>query len=766
MESDKEKEQAVVVEEEEAGTDGQQEEVQGVTFIEPDSNTKMTAAKKKRVEKARQKVALKVRRQELFRELSKMMLTSEELPNFRSSTMLGVDMDAENKENIVIMPKKAVPKQPKQKKTPVKEEPEKVTQIVVADGKKTFGFGFVNDNVKVVEKEQEVVQPKMDVERVIFINTPKEEEEDSSVSDQGESMEEISEGEESTDEGSQNQSVQETKDPFRGTRETSRVRSVTTRLEELPRPSADVPSSVATKKDDLVKKDKRIVPVEIPRSEEMKERRSKLPVMMEEANIIEAVIENEVVVVCGETGSGKTTQIPQILYEIGFGNPNSVFKGMIGVTQPRRIAATAMAERVKEEMGGAGNVVSHQIRYDSTVSPDTKIKFMTDGILLRESQSDVLLQQYSCIIIDEAHERSINTDVLIGLLSRIVGLRNKRNLPLRLIIMSATLRISEFLDNERLFKVKPALIQVGSRQYPVRSYFSKRTEVDDYCSEAIDRVNKIHRKLPPGGILVFLTGHREIEDVCSRLREMKGNEDLHVLPLYSSLDPENQHRVFDPVPEGKRLCVVSTNVAETSLTIPNIKYVVDSGRAKERVYDSQSGVSAFVIDWISKASAEQRAGRAGRTGEGFCYRLYSSAVYNDTFVDFYEPEVKRMPLESVVLSLKGIGIDRVINFPFPSALSVEGLRRATSLLQVLGLLDEKENVTEMGKIVKEFPLHPRLGKLLYLAQQAGLQEIGLSLVSSLSVGELFTDVKCDRSVFMNKDSDLLSYVQFVSRMTV
>ncbi|EMD45017.1 ATP-dependent RNA helicase, putative [Entamoeba histolytica KU27] len=727
--------------EEEDNKDKEEEEKkEEIQFIEPNLNKRMTSAKRKRVEKAKKKINLKQRRQELFEELSKIMLTEEELPNLKSSTKLGIDMDAENQENVIIMPKKVQKKEVVKKKVENKVEEEKITKIVVSDGKKTFGFGFVNEKMEVVEKDEK----KGRDEKVVFVKE--------------ESSEESEEMSEENKEESEDKEEEERKDDKNNKEEEIKIKTEEKGKEERK----DNKEEVKMKEG----KNKRIIAVNIKRTEEIEKRRKELPILMEESNIIEGIIENECIIICGETGSGKTTQIPQILYEIGFGNEKSEFNGMIGITQPRRIAATAMAKRVEEEMGEDGGVVSYQIRYDSQVNENTKIKFMTDGILLREVQSDVLLKKYSCIIIDEAHERSLNTDVLIGILSRIVKLRNKSGKAMRLIIMSATLRVSEFTENQRLFNKAPKVIKVEARQYPVRTYFSKRTEIEDYCSEAIKKVNKIHKKLPAGGILVFLTGHKEIEEVCKELRNNKENQDLYVLPLYSSLEPKEQEKIFEKIPEGKRLCVVSTDVAETSITIPHIKYVVDSGRKKSRYYDTKSGISSFVIEWISKASAAQRAGRAGRIGEGYCYRLYSSSVYENIFEEFEKAEIERMPLESVILTLKGMGIDKVINFPFPSQINIERLKEANKMLEIIGILDNKERITEIGKVIKEYPLHPRLGKILYLSQQKGIEEIGLTLVSGLSVNDIFIDQECDRSLFINKDSDLISLILMIDTFRI
>ncbi|KAL8868434.1 MAG: hypothetical protein Q9174_004997, partial [Haloplaca sp. 1 TL-2023] len=482
--------------------------------------------------------------------------------------------------------------------------------------------------------------------------------------------------------------------------------------------------------------DRKAFSVKVSRSDEIQEARLQLPIVAEEQKIMEAIYNNPTVVVWGATGSGKTTQVPQFLYEAGFGDPDSPNPGMIGITQPRRVAAVSMAKRVSSELGGASGKVSYQIRFESSVSDKTAVKFMTDGILIREIAHDFALTKYSGIVIDEAHERSTNTDILIGMVSRIVDLRAQMSRedakikPLKLVIMSATLRISDFLDNSRLFRNgPPPLLQAEGRQYPVTNHFSRRTQ-RDYLEETFHKVSKGHRKLPPGGMLVFLTGQAEISTLSKRLKEafvhssqdqdhparvrlrakdgpietedmdigdedengdriMDESEDgdtdpedddgdfdigdpttasssIHVLPLYSQLQTKDQLKVFEPPPEGSRLIVLATNVAETSLTIPGIRYVFDCGRAKEKKYDQGTGVQSFEIGWISKASASQRAGRAGRTGPGHCYRLYSSAVFERDFQEHSEPEILRMPVEEVVLQLKSMDLQHVVNFPFPT----------------------------------------------------------------------------------------------------
>ncbi|GAB7366014.1 hypothetical protein MBLNU230_g7338t1 [Neophaeotheca triangularis] len=565
--------------------------------------------------------------------------------------------------------------------------------------------------------------------------------------------------------------------------------------------------------------------VTIPRLEGIQLARLELPVVQEEQKIMEAIHNNPAVVICGATGSGKTTQVPQMMFESGYGSEigksmagdakPSPTRGMVGVTQPRRVAAVSVAERVATEMGSEyKNRVAHQVRYDTNVSRFTAMKFMTDGILLREISEDILLQKYSAIVIDEAHERSVNTDILIGMLSRIYKTRAElaveepeKYYPLKLVIMSATLRITDFAANERLFRDgPPPIVEAEGRQYPVVEHFSRKTQ-RDFVSEMATKVARGHRKLPPGGMLVFLTGQQEISTVMKQLRETLGtntagyggavkaresqdqmpleaddwedgkrgpsdalegedSEDSdaeiegldddedeefaieepgprgalkpHILPLYASLPTAQQMRVFQPPPEGSRLIVLATNVAETSLTIPNIRYVFDSGRAKEKRFEPSTGVQTFEVDWVSKASASQRAGRAGRTGPGHCYRLYSSAVYEQFFADHSVPEIMRTPLEGTVLQLKAMEIDNVVNFPFPTPPDRSQLAQAEQLLRNLGAIAEATGkVTDVGKQLSKYPLSPRFGKIMMLAKMNGVLPYAIAIVAALAVGDLF-----------------------------
>jgi ATP-dependent RNA helicase DHX37/DHR1 len=550
--------------------------------------------------------------------------------------------------------------------------------------------------------------------------------------------------------------------------------------------------------------------VAVERTTEIQEARMQLPVVAEEQKIMEAIHNNDVVVVWGATGSGKTTQVPQFLFEAGYGSPDGPTPGLIGVTQPRRVAAVSMSKRVGAELGDHGSKVAHQIRFDTTTNAKTAVKFMTDGVLLREITQDFILSKYSAIVIDEAHERSVNTDILIGMLSRIVDLRagmskeDSKVKPLKLVIMSATLRISDFTENKRLFRSEPPpLLKAEGRQYTVTNHFSRQTQ-RDYVEEMYRKVVRGHRKLPPGAMLVFLTGQGEIMNLAKRLKqafpstqgqdvktgkvrinpaeapvetedlefgpakidedndgsdsedsvimgldddeddkEFEINEEkpedtvmnVHVLPLYSQLPTNQQMRVFEPPPEGSRLIVLATNVAETSLTIPGVRYVFDCGRAKEKKYDLITGVQSFEVGWISKASANQRAGRAGRTGPGHCYRLYSSAVFERDFEEYAAPEISRTPLEGVVLQLKSMGAP-VVNFPFPTPPDRESLQRAENLLSYLGALSPDGKVTKLGHELSLYPLNPRFARMLAMGVAQNLTAETIALVAALSVPEL------------------------------
>lgn len=513
-------------------------------------------------------------------------------------------------------------------------------------------------------------------------------------------------------------------------------------------PTPNVPVESATKTPIKCRPDVPAEPalnVPVARLPEIEEQRSKLPIIGEEQVIVECIRYNDVVIISGETGSGKTTQIPQFLYEAGYALNN-----IIGVTEPRRVAAVSMSERVAQELNLTANEVSYQIRFSGSVTSETKIKFMTDGVLLRECQQDFLLTKYSVIIIDEAHERSVFSDILIGLLSRIVPMRRSRNNPLKLIIMSATLRVDDFRSNTFLFKDPPPIINIETRQYPVTMQFLKTTP-SDYLLAAYKKVLSVHSKMPKGGILVFVTSQMDVRALCSKLKKKSG---LFCLGLYAMLPIEKQKLVFKAPPEGSRLCVIATNVAETSITIPNIRYVIDTGLEKTKVYDLVTSISKFVTTWTSKSSAEQRMGRAGRMGPGHCYRLYSSAVFTNDFPDHSEPRILQKPVEDVLLQMKSMNIDNVVNFPFPTRPPIESLMAAEKKLIVLGALEENKSMnsklngsnktefasrlTPLGKEMAQFAVSARCSKMIVISPHDLLPHV-ISLVSAMTVREMFLE---------------------------
>lgn len=691
--------------------------------------------------------------------------------------------------------------------------------------------------------------------------------------------------------------------------------------------------------------------VHVERTAEIEEQRARLPAVMMEQEFVEMVLSTDVMLVCGDTGCGKSTQVPQFLYECGLCNEEF----LIGVTQPRRVAAISVSQRVGQELNNSGKV-GHQVRYDrSNCTKDMRIKFMTDGILLREVQADFLCKKYTAIVIDEAHERGVNCDILIGLLSRAVQQRRKAfeeavaagkfnkdkpidgqvAPPLKLVIMSATLRLCDFTENQQLFPVPPPVLRIDARTFPVTVHFGRRTE-EDYIKAAHRSVLKIHKDLPPGTILVFVTGRQEVHRLCRMLqrtqlltrqsgkaldeaaaevaeeedqtaeldleasddeanlsepeekeaakssdgeggkrpkktakRKMKqktaapdpeaeapttgvepcasgkrrkksrkaaatsatstvsaaapqeskdeeiadempelsfavGEEDvlvleaeaqaedakdvelknqrkvrmsrldksrtaggvfkgigfgegpMRVLPLYAQLSAAKQLEPFKQPPEAERVVVVSTNVAETSVTLPNVRYVVDCGREKRRRYKASSGASSFAIDRISKASADQRAGRAGRLGPGHSYRLYSSAAFENYFPKFAPLQMLHTPMDPVLLLLAFLGVPRLDVFPWPTPPPSESIAAAIRRLRAIGAIEDDGVNTEgsrassavvrcttLGYRLAALPVAPRYARMLLAAISASAELkaehiIGhaCAIVAALSVGNL------------------------------
>ncbi|TPP65967.1 Pre mRNA splicing factor ATP dependent RNA [Fasciola gigantica] len=459
------------------------------------------------------------------------------------------------------------------------------------------------------------------------------------------------------------------------------------------------------------------------------EQRQYLPVFSVRASLLRMIKEHQIVVIVGETGSGKTTQLTQYLHEDGY----TTF-GMVGCTQPRRVAAMSVARRVAEEMGSRlGEEVGYAIRFEDCTSPGTMIKYMTDGILLRESLRESDLDPYSAIIMDEAHERSLNTDVLFGLLREVVSRRN----DLRLLITSATMdaeRFAQFFGDCPIFRIP-------GRTFPVDIQFSKTT-VMDYVDAAVKQAIQVHLGSPPeGDILIFMPGQEDIEVTCELIAERLGNLDeappLSILPIYSQLPSDLQAKIFVKAENGIRKCVVATNIAETSLTVDGIRYVIDSGYCKLKVFNPKIGMDALQIFPISQANANQRAGRAGRTGPGVCYRLYTISQFQDEMLVTAVPEIQRTNLANVVLLLKSLGVQDLMRFHFMDAPPQDNILNSMYQLWIFGALDNTGSLTNLGRQMVEFPLDPALSKLLIISCDMNCSEEILTIVSMLSVPSVF-----------------------------
>ncbi|KRY37929.1 ATP-dependent RNA helicase DHX8 [Trichinella spiralis] len=476
------------------------------------------------------------------------------------------------------------------------------------------------------------------------------------------------------------------------------------------------------------------------------EQRQSLPIYKLRSELVKAVSENQILIVIGETGSGKTTQITQYLAEEGF-----TFSGKIACTQPRRVAAMSVARRVAEEYGcRLGQQVGYTIRFEDCTSPDTNIKYMTDGMLLRECLLDPDLNAYSVIMLDEAHERTIHTDVLFGLCKQAV--KNRGADQLKLIVTSATLDAVKF---SQYFNEAP-IFTIPGRTFPVEVLYTREPETD-YLDASLITVMQIHLTEPPGDILVFLTGQEEIDTACEVLYERMKSlgpdvPELIILPVYSALPSEMQTRIFESAPPGSRKVVIATNIAETSLTIDGIYYVVDPGFVKQKIYNPKTGMDSLVVTPISQAQAKQRSGRAGRTGPGKCYRLYTERAYRDEMLPTPVPEIQRTNLASTLLQLKAMGINNLIDFDFMDPPPVEAMVMALEQLHSLSALDDEGLLTRVGRRMAEFPLEPSLAKLLIMSVHLGCSEEVLTIVSMISVQNVFYRPKDKQDVADQKKS--------------
>ncbi|XP_070699300.1 ATP-dependent RNA helicase DHX33 [Pempheris klunzingeri] len=461
--------------------------------------------------------------------------------------------------------------------------------------------------------------------------------------------------------------------------------------------------------------------------------RKQLPIYQAKPQLLNQLRQLHNAILIGETGSGKTTQIPQYLYEAGIGRA-----GMVAITQPRRVAAISLAGRVAEEKRTQlGKLVGYTVRFEDVTSSETKLKFMTDGMLLREAIGDPLLLRYSVVVLDEAHERTVHTDVLFGVVKTAQRRRRELNkIPLKVIVMSATMDVDLFAE---YFNKSPVLYLEG-RQHPIQIYYTKQSQ-SDYLQAALVSIFQIHQESPPShDILVFMTGQEEIEalartcrDIAKHLPDSCGP--MVVIPLYASLPPAQQLRVFQPAPKGCRKVILSTNIAETSVTISGIKYVIDTGMVKAKRFNPDSGLEVLAVQRVSKAQAWQRAGRAGREDSGSCYRLYTEQEF-DSLIPMTVPEIQRCNLAGVMLQLMALGIPDVMNFDFMSKPSPEAVRCAVEHLELLGAVERKEGqaiLTALGKKMASFPLEPRYAKTILLSPDYSCSEEILSIVSLLSV---------------------------------
>ncbi|KAH6847973.1 P-loop containing nucleoside triphosphate hydrolase protein [Chaetomium sp. MPI-CAGE-AT-0009] len=468
--------------------------------------------------------------------------------------------------------------------------------------------------------------------------------------------------------------------------------------------------------------------------------RRDLPVQKQRQEFLDMYHKTQILVFVGETGSGKTTQIPQyVLYDE---LPHQTGK-LIACTQPRRVAAMSVAQRVANELDvNLGEEVGYSIRFENRTGPKTLLKYMTDGQLLREAMHDHDMSRYGCIILDEAHERTLATDILMALLKQIA----ERRKDLKIIVMSATLDAQKF----QTYFFNAPLLAVPGRTHPVEIFYTPEPE-RDYVEAAVRTVLQIHASEPEGDILLFLTGEEEIEDACRRISlevdDMIRESDagpMAVYPLYGTLPPHQQQRIFDkaPAPTRKggrpgRKCIVSTNIAETSLTIDGIVYVVDPGFSKQKIYNPRTRVESLLVSPISKASAQQRAGRAGRTRPGKCFRLYTENAFKKELIEQTYPEILRSNLANTVLELKKLGIEDLVHFDLMDPPAPETMMRALEELNYLACLDDDGELTTLGGMASEFPLDPALAVMLISSPEFYCSNEILSITSLLSVPQIW-----------------------------
>ncbi|KAI1793231.1 P-loop containing nucleoside triphosphate hydrolase protein [Ganoderma leucocontextum] len=531
--------------------------------------------------------------------------------------------------------------------------------------------------------------------------------------------------------------------------------------DDLEVKSAKTPSSKGSNKSDYGSRKKpRLSAVSGPSgpsfNESLQQQRKQLPIYAGKHAVIDIVRQNDVTVLIGETGSGKTTQVPQYLLEAGL--PGS---GMIAITQPRKVAATSLASRVASEQAtSVGSLVGYSVRFDEACSSNTRIKYVTDGMLVRELLGDPLLSRYNVIIVDEAHERTLRTDLLVANLKTILQARNaspniarngdkgkgkqkapgKLN-PLKVVIMSATLeaeKFSKFFGGAKVAYVK-------GRQHPVTIYHTV-TSQPDYVDAALRTFFQIHTDRPAGDVLIFLPGQEDIESLEKSIKVYANQlpKDTHsvlICPMYAALPPSVQTKIFLAPPAGTRKCILATNIAETSITIPGVKYVVDTGKCKEKRYVAKqngTGFDTLLTRDITQSSAVQRAGRAGREGRGFCFRLYTENAF-DALPLTAEPEIRRCTLTSSLLQLRCLS-QELEELDFMDKPDDESIFFALKTLVLLGALDTRKALTPLGRKMAAFPLEPPLARALLASSELGCTAEVLTIVSVLSTSStLFVD---------------------------
>ena len=483
-----------------------------------------------------------------------------------------------------------------------------------------------------------------------------------------------------------------------------------------------------------------------------------LPVSERGEEVARAIRDNRVVIVCGETGSGKTTQLPKIAMMAGRGE-----HGMIAHTQPRRIAASSIAKRIAEELKTEpGEIVGYKVRFTDTTSPGATVKLMTDGILLAETQTDPLLKAYDTIIIDEAHERSVNIDFLLGYLKRLLLKRR----DLKVIVTSATIDAERFAEHFAENGRPAPVLTISGRTYPVEIRYRPLEDADETDDKtlvaAIDNACGELEASGAGDILVFLPGEREIRETADHLRKNR-RPSTEILPLFARLTAAEQERVFRP--SGARRIVLATNVAETSITVPGIRYVVDTGLARVKRYSYRNKVEQLLVEPVSRASADQRAGRCGRVANGICIRLYSEQDYQSRPA-FTDPEIMRSNLAAVILRAMALKLGDVREFPFVQAPPPRAFADGFSILQELTALTEDGRLTKVGHELARLPVDPRLARMLLAGSRLGSLDELLIICSGLSIQDprerpIEAQQAADEQhrCFADEKSDFLSYVK-------